>query len=183
MRGSVAPWIVMVACGTVAAPTDPTLSIEGASTIRVDHLGVVEGPRAVLSDGSEARDVDWSVSPDRVAVVAEGGVEAVAPGTAEVVGRWHGQEVRWTLEVSPPVALRFVDPPATVPLEREVQLQVEGWLEETQVEAGVLEWSTSDEGVLGVVDGRAVGRSVGTAYVTARAGSGSRATVQLQVIE
>lgn len=174
--------LTVVACAEEeVAPL--ALQLEGPSEVRIDHLGAVEGPRAILSDGSQPVDLAWSVTPEAVAIVAAKGLEAVGPGTAVVTGAWQGQSVTWTLVVEPAIALHFVEPPGRVDVGDDVELTVQGHLGEDLVETGALTWASSNEAVLTVAGGRATGHAAGVVYVTAESVSGSRATVQLEVAD
>ncbi len=176
-RGSV--WmLIAAACATEAAPT---LTLQGPAQVRVSASGpVTGGPMAFLSDGSEVEGVEWHAAPTSVAVVRQGVVHAVGPGQADVTGLWEGQEVHWTLVVDAAMVLRFVDAPEGLEVGDEVVLKVEGRSGGRKVEPAALTWSSSDQDVLMVNDGRAIAYQPGVVYVTATDG-GSYAQLQLQV--
>lgn len=176
------PLTLAAACG--AAELDARqLTLDGPTHVKVTRLGPVEAPRVVLSDGSTPDRLVWSAQPESVAVVTGETIEAVGPGTALVTGVWRGQAVTWTLEVHPSVVLQFVDPPERIAVGQRVPLKLIGRIGDQTIDPGEVAWETSDDGVLAVVPGQATALHAGTAYVTAESKLGSRATLQLQVIE
>lgn len=177
------PILMLAACTRGVEVDQRLLELEGPAHLRVRHLGPVEPPRVVLSDGTLPEGLRWDAAPGRVAVVSDGRIEAVGPGTALVTGTWEGQVVSWTLEVRPSVVLQFVDPPARLAVGQQVPLRLVGLIGEERVDPGEVAWHSSDDDVLSVASGRAMALDVGTAFVTAESKLGSQATLQLQVIE
>lgn len=175
-------WPFVVACGA-AELDERQLTLEGPAHVKVTRLGPVEAPAVALSDGSAPDRLVWAAQPESVAIVAGSNVEAVGPGTAVVTGTWRGQMVTWTLEVHPAVVLQFVDPPERITVGQRVPLKLIGRIGDETIDPGEVAWETSNDDVLAVAPGQATAIHAGTAYVTAESKLGSRATLQLQVIE
>lgn len=188
-------WVALTACALTACGAEITSSgdapplaasngpeavtLSGPDEVRVERLGPVEGPRVVTADGLEVPGVRWSASPEEVAHVADGLLVARAAGRATVTARVHEQTLSWTLVVDPATGLQFVEPPSTLRVGDAVQLRLAPRGEPGAVDD--IDWATSDDAVLEVASGRATAVGPGTAWITAKARSGSRAILQLQV--
>ena len=61
--------VVVALLGCVDAPE---IRLEGPTEVVVDHLGEVNGPTAVLSDGQVPEGISWTVSEARVAQIDQG---------------------------------------------------------------------------------------------------------------
>jgi hypothetical protein len=177
-RGSVFAFAVCAtfggACPSGESEPGPVL-LDGPERVEVQAFGPVTAPGVVGSDGVLA-EVHWTVTPESVAVVREGRIEAVGAGEARVETVVDGQTVGWTLVVTPPMVLRFVDPPATVPV---------GSVTALPLDSGgatiTAEWSSSDAAIADVdAAGQVTAKAAGTVYVTARAGN-AEAMVELVV--
>lgn len=170
--------LALFACVTSGKPE---LRLDGPDRIAVNHLGPVDGPRVVLDEGAAPDGLILTLSRPGVARIEGNRVIALAPGVVDVVAEWEGDRVVWTLEVALETTLSFVDPPSTLRVGDAVALAVVAQVGERAVDAGLVTFVTSDDGVVGIDDhGRAVGRGPGTAYVTARA-KGTSAMVEIEV--
>jgi len=169
--------LLLSACGT----TPPQLQLEGPQQVTVDTLGPVQGPVATLSDGTAPADLTVSAAPGSVAMVAEGVVQAVGPGEAEVTVSWKEQSATWTLVVEPAITL-WIAPPDQLQVGRAVPLPVEARIGDQNVDPGDLTWTSSAEGVA-TVDGAGIvtGVAPGMVYITAESGR-SNAMVELKVV-
>jgi hypothetical protein len=176
-----AGWVLAFAACAGGAE-EPAITLEGPTDVRVEKLGPVEGPRVLQGDGTEAPGLSWSVSVPSVATVQDGQVVAVGPGKTAIIGTVGRDHVQWTLSVDPTLTLGFVDPPGRVAVGKEVPLVVEARAGTQVVPAGHLDWTTSNPGVLTVVEGQAKGIAVGTAFVSAHRGA-SEAMVQIEVVQ
>ena len=165
-----------------ASEPPPQLLLEGSLDVRVDTLGRVTGPRAVISDGTPSSEIRWEVSPDDVARfdVNREHLLAIGPGEAEVMGQWRGQQVSWTLVVEPIIFLHFHEPPADLSVGETTHVMVLGRVQSDLVDPGVVRWATSDPD-LATVDamGRVTGRQQGIVYITA---SGTHSDAMLELV-
>ncbi len=171
----------------------PELVVE-QERVRVEQLGAVEPPAVHRIDGENVEGIVWTVeSTDArgsVARVEDGKVVAIEAGEAQVVGHWHGQEVRWHLEVAPTIVLRFVDPPAEIAVgESRTLVVVAERSGDAPIDPGDappirgLSFEASPKDVLKVNDdGELSGVGAGTGYVTART-NGSRSVVEIHVVD
>lgn len=168
-----------VACGSSSSQA---LVLTGPDAVVVTELGPVAAPTVALSDGSAPVGVSYVVSqPAVLSVDASGAVTALGPGKADVQASWSGQTVQYTVTVDVPLMLRFVSPPATLPVGGRDVLHVEALLSGANVDPGELAWSSSDTAVLTVTDaGQVEGVSPGIAYVTSRSGT-AEAMLELRV--
>jgi hypothetical protein len=158
------------------------LVLEGPAEVTVRALGPVEGPRAVLSDGTSPDPLAITVDPPTVAVEEGGVVQAVGPGTATVTAAWSGKTVTWSVKVDPPVSLRIVDPPATLVVGQRQPLHVEARMGTKNVDPGEILWASSTPDVLELSPGgEALAKSPGTAYATVQRGE-SEAMVEIVVV-
>jgi hypothetical protein len=174
-------WLVALAL-SCSSEEPAVLILDGPEQVRVDHLGPVEAPRVMLEDGAEPRGVIWTAAPEGVARLEGGQVVAIGPGEARVVAEWEEQTVEWTLVVELARVLAFHEPPSRVAVGEQVQLKVAAHVGEAEVGPGDVRWTSSAPALLSVApDGRAVGITPGTAWVTARA-SGAKAMVQIDVV-
>ncbi len=164
----------LIAWGCVGGVSTPLLALDGPDRVRVQSLGPVDGPTPVLPGGESVSDVVWTVTPDTVAQLGEGGViEAIGPGEAVIRGDWQGQSVSWILVVEPAILLVFREAPAHLTAGQTATLNVEGRLDEKVVDTGMLKWSTSDSAIA-VVDELGVLTAVapGMVYVSAASSTG-----------
>lgn len=178
-------YTVLMSVGLAACTFGDTrqLVLDGPPSVRTDALGPVDGPTAVLSDGSEPEGLVWSLSPDGVATVEAGRVTAVAAGEATITGDWNGQQVSWTLVVDPAVSLSLVAPPSTVPVGQTAQLRVTAKVGDQVVESGAVSWTSSSPEVLAVTEsGEIEARKVGISYIVVKRGA-SEAMAEIQVVE
>lgn len=174
---------VLLTLGLVGCESEPErkLGLDGPARVRVESLGPVDGPHAVLDDGSTPDGVTWEAAPAEVARVDGDQVHAVGPGEATVTGRWLEQTVSWTLIVEPSVQIALIDPPARVRVGETVTLAVDGRLGEQSVKPPTLTWSSSDANVAAVdANGAVTGVAPGVAYITVDAGR-SRAMAEIEV--
>lgn len=175
---TVAIWLALAGC---PAPDAPELQLEGPSRVRVESLGPVDGPEAVVEGGAAPEGLSWSAEPASVATVQGDEVEAVGPGEATITGEWRGQTVSWVLVVEPAVLLKIVDPPTRLAVGEAKSLKVEGRIGEAPVDPGALKWSSSDPAVLTVsAEGAVTGVAPGVAYVTVT-GTNGAAMLELSV--
>lgn len=170
--------LLLAACQ--GAPSEPSITLEGPTDVRVERLGPVAGPRALAADGSEARAVVWTVSAPEVAAVTDGQIVATGPGTAQIVGSLGTDEVRWTLTVDPLTTLAVKQAPATLAVGATGTVVLEARAGDQPVPLGDVTWSSSDPAVLTVAAGELRGVAPGSAYVTARRGR-SEAMIQVDV--
>ncbi|MEQ1501135.1 MAG: Ig-like domain-containing protein [Myxococcota bacterium] len=175
--------LVLLGCG---APGRPELQLEGPVEVEVDRLGPVEGPRAVLDDGTEPEGVVWTVSQPGIARVDGDRIVAEAPGEVQVVAEWGGARVAWTLRVDVEAALAFVAPPPTVRVGEPVTLAITATSGGAPIDPGPVRWTTSNPAVLTVAAGgplscAVTGVAPGMVYLTARARSAT-AMVELEVV-
>lgn len=176
-------WLLGLALLGCQGTPPPELLLEGPSRIRVENLGPVEGPVAVLSDGTKPDGVKWAAEPESVLRVGDGEFEAVGPGEAKVTAEWNGQTTHWTLIVEPAVMISFVDPPARLGVGETLPLRVRGRIGNTVVVPGEIRWSSSAPGVASVDPaGQLVGIAPGIAYITANGGRGE-AMLEIEVSE
>jgi hypothetical protein len=175
-------WWVASLLACTSSPPAEELGLDGPARVRVESLGPVDGPDAVLADGKKAEGVTWTAKPESVAKIEGGEVHAVGPGEATVTGEWQGQKVEWTLVVEPTITLVFVDAPARVNVGETVPLKIDGRLGEEKVAPGSVTWSSSDAAVADVsATGEVTGYAPGIAYVTATAGN-SEAMLEIEVV-
>lgn len=159
----------------------PELKLDGPGEVVVDHLGTVQGPRAVLPDGHVPDGVTWRVAESSVARIEDGQVVAFGAGSTDVVGSWDDQQVVWTLKVEPALVVAFVKPPPTIAVGATVPLTVQATFGGSAVEGAAIAFSSSDPKVLEVApDGAATGKSPGMAYIMASS-RGSEAMVEITV--
>jgi alpha-amylase len=179
MRVAFAVWLV-AGC---TPHDDPALALDGPTRVTVASLGPVEGPRAVLPDGSTPPDIAWTASVPAVADIRGSEVIAKAGGETQIIGAWSGQEVRWTLVVEPAVLLVPDDPPATVAVGSTVPLRVHAHDDDGKPAAlGALRWVSSDPSVATVTqDGAITGIAPGIVYVTVSS-AGSDAMLEIRVV-
>ncbi|MFT7520737.1 MAG: hypothetical protein ACI9MC_002888 [Kiritimatiellia bacterium] len=101
--------VALAGCG---AFDSRTLELKGPKKVVVRALGQVDAPpTAMLSDGSKLQGAVVKTDPEGVVEVTAEGVFARAPGEASVSTEWNGQQVSWTLVVSPPLQLSLVNVP------------------------------------------------------------------------
>lgn len=172
--------LILTACATIDA--QPQLMLDGPGQLRVDSLGPVDGPRAVLDDGSVPDGVLVTVEDAAVAEVEAGLVVARAPGETKVSATWNEQEVAWTLVVDPAMSLRILVSPSSMEPGEEAPIQIEARQGDDIVDDVQVEWVSSDEAVLTVEDGTVSASAPGVAYVTAKVG-GSQAMLEIEVTD
>lgn len=159
---------LMVAATIAACSFGETreLTLDGPPTLRTDALGVVEGPKVLLSDGEAPDGITWTVAPDGVATVEGGVVTAVGAGEATVTAEWQGQSVSWKLVVDPQVRLRLLDPPAELAVGKRQPLHVEARIGDAVVDPGEVSWRSTATDVLTIApSGEVQAKSPGVAYV------------------
>ncbi|MEZ4319260.1 MAG: hypothetical protein R3F61_17235 [Myxococcota bacterium] len=169
--------VALIGC----AGSGPELMLDGADHVRVERLGMVDGPSAALSDGSAPDGVEWSVESSEVARVEEGRVIAQGAGTTTVTGSWKGQSVSWALEVVPELVVRFERVPAEVNVGQTHTLHVLGELGGVEKTLTDLTFVSSDPAVLTIDDaGTLVAVGEGLAYVTVTV-AGGKAMAEIAV--
>lgn len=170
--------ISISACGA-GSHQNAELLLEGPSMVRVDELGMVEGPQVLLSDGTTPTGMVVDVQPSGVAKVQGADVVATAAGEATVSIRWQGSEVKWNLVVVPSEHLSLQDPPFEVGTGQRTELVVVDE-QRSRVAGEGLDWSSSAPEIATVEDGWVTGVSPGVVFVTAK-GHGSQVMVELDV--
>lgn len=168
------------------APEPPTtLRLEGPAEVRVETLGVIDGPRAVVERGDTPiadAVVTWTVENPAVANVDGGTVTAAGPGTTAVVANYGEHHAAFTLIVDPPVGIVFIAPPAEVAVGAEALLVVQGHIGEQVIDPGALQWRSSNDAVAAISpDGRVTGVAPGVAYITVDSPR-AEAMLELQVV-
>ena len=166
------------ACGA-DSHQNAELHLEGPSMVRVDGLGMVQGPRVLLADGTTPTGMVVEVRPSGVAKAQGTDVIATGAGEATVSIRWRDSEVKWNLVVVPSEHLSLQDPPFEVGTGQRAELVVVN--EQRRRVAGErLDWSSSAPDVATVEDGWVTGVSPGVVFVTAK-GNGSQVMLELDV--
>jgi hypothetical protein len=170
-------FLALAACGD-----SRELVLDGPAQVTVDKLGPVQGPRVLLSDGTEPEGLVLTVTPEGVATVDGLAVTAAAPGTAAVDASWNGKHVVWNLVVDPRVTLRLVNPPAELAVGARQPMHVEARMGDLAVDPGELVWSSSAPEVAEVdTAGVVVAKAPGTTYVIVKRGT-SEAMAQVAVV-
>ena len=175
------PFIVL----TDGSELIPVGSIElsrSAVNLAVGHSTTVKA--TVAPADATNRSVAWTSSDESVATVANGKITAVSVGTATVTAKSaNGKAASVRVNVKPPV----VDVVSVTLSRSSVNLAVG---HSTAVKATVspadatnksVVWTSSDESVATVENGRITAVSVGTATVTARSANGKTAAVAVNV--
>jgi hypothetical protein len=170
VRGLVATAAVEVAAGQVALSTDSLIFGPG----EVDTLRAVvpgQGNREVRGG------VRWQSSDTAVVRVGPTGiVSAVAPGRAEVVAYWFGQERRAAVLVHPEPRTLVVTPrPGSGPIQlpvravRRVAVTAEA-ADSTPIPGARILWEIGDTAVIAydAAKGELTGRGIGSTTLTAR---------------
>lgn len=167
--------------GCTGAPP-PGLTLDGPSEVRVSELGRVDGPRVVASDGvvllpglrDAAHDVDWALSRDGVARLADGQVIAEGPGQVSVSAEWEEARVEWTLKVELHTVVWIVDPPTRLKAGEVRQLAVAAKAGGVEIDPGRVFWTSSEPRVVAVDPfGIATANEPGTSYLTVQTQVGS----------
>ena len=172
-------WMALVGCTGVDGRE---LVLDGPPTLRTDRLGPVEGPKVLLSDGSEPEGLVLGADRADVVTVEGTAITAVGPGEARIEAKWNDKKVSWTVIVDPKISLRLVSPPATLNVGQRRPLHLEARMGEQAVDPGEVTWRSSHPDILGVsAAGELIGTSPGTAYVIAER-SGAEAMAEIQVV-
>lgn len=168
-------------CGG-SGTVDAELALDGPARIRVDHLGAVQGPQVVLSDGTEPQGVVWTVSDGGVARIDGDSIVAEAPGEAQVTGSWEGQAVSWTLVVDPAMILHIQNARPRVSVGDMGTLRASATIGQESVDPGEVTWSSSDAELLTVAaDGTYEALGTGRVWVTAKTANGAESMVEIDV--
>ena len=158
---------------TVAKKIIPVTSV----TLDKPSLDLIKGEEITLTatvkpDDATEKTVSWTTSDAAVATVTDGKVKAVASGTATITARAGDQSATCEVKVTVPVS--------SVTLSKATLSMVEG--DEVTLSATVapedatdktVTWSTSNEAVTTVQEGKVVAVKEGTATITAKAGDKS----------
>ena len=164
---------------TVEAKKIPVTGV----TLDKEETGLVEGEEVTLvatlaPKNATEKTVEWSSSDEKVATVKDGKVTAVAPGTATITVKTVDGEKTATCTVN--VEAKKI-PVTGVTLDKEETGLVEG--EEVTLAATLapenatektVEWSSSDEKVATVKDGKVTAVAPGTATITVKTVDGSK---------
>ena len=164
---------------TVEAKKIPVTGV----TLDKEETGLVEGEEVTLvatlaPENATEKTVEWSSSDEKVATVKDGKVTAVAPGTATITVKTVDGEKTATCTVK--VEAKKI-PVTGVTLDKEETGLVEG--EEVTLVATLapenatektVEWSSSDEKVATVKDGKVTAVAPGTATITVKTVDGSK---------
>ena len=164
---------------TVEAKKIPVTGV----TLDKEETGLVEGEEVTLvatlaPENATEKTVEWSSSDEKVATVKDGKVTAVAPGTATITVKTVDGEKTATCTVN--VEAKKI-PVTGVTLDKEETGLVEG--EEVTLAATLapenatektVEWSSSDEKVATVKDGKVTAVAPGTATITVKTVDGSK---------
>ena len=158
------------------------LSLDGPARVRVDTLGAVDGPGAVLTDGTQPEGVEWTVSDESVARVDGDDVFAEAPGEVTITGTWQEQAVSWTLVVDPAMVLMIAGAPPSLAVGDMRRLRALGTIGEESVDPGAVSWSSSDSEILEVTaDGTITALGPGRVWVSAKNPAGAESMVEVDV--
>ncbi len=148
----------------------PIADLLTGSTRRFEVFGLYTN--GSLSELSRA--ATWSIEGDpQVATVADAGLlEAVAPGSVELVARYGAFEVRAPITVRPEraVALAMYPPSITLGVYGQAQLSVDATLDDGSRRDVTREasWTTTDASIVSVdQSGEVIARAPGTAEVVA----------------
>ena len=170
-----------IGCGGEAT-TELELALDGPARIRIDHLGAVQGPGVVLSDGTEPEGVVWTVSEQGVARVNGDSLVAEAPGEVMITGTWEGQTVNWTLVVDPAMVLHISGARPRLSVGDMITLRANGTIGEESVETGEITWSSSDSELLTIAaDGSVEALGTGRVWITAKTANGAESMVEIDV--
>jgi len=152
------------------------VTVEGAAltviTVNPAAARLTAGETAQLTaapnDGAELKGVVWTSSNDAIATVENGKVTAVAPGTATISAASEGIEGKCIVTVNAPLTALEMNL-------REMSLEA-GRSAELTVSAnegavlGEVQWSSNNESVATVENGKVTAVAPGTALITAAAG-------------
>lgn len=121
-------------------------------------------------DTTDNKDVTWTSSNEKVAVVQDGEIEAIAFGQAVITAKVSGKEATCEVTVKEEgvelEAISFEEEELNLKEGEEVTLEVIYEPEDTTVEKAVI-WTSSDESVVSVKDGIVKAIGIGEAVVTA----------------
>ncbi|MEE3342682.1 MAG: Ig-like domain-containing protein [Bacilli bacterium] len=138
-----------------------------------------------LSDTDyKENDISWTIDDEGVVVFENGLIKAVGAGNTIV--NMHIGDLVYKIRVE--VIRSIVLPDTLVLSESEIELKVglskkiNASITPNNVENGEISWTSSNEFVATVDDGTIVGRSVGSAIITAATVNGLTATVEVVVI-
>lgn len=155
------------------------------------ELSIIAGEQAelkatVIPDFAENKKVKWSSSDEKIATVENGKITAKFPGTAEIKVKTEDGNKEAICKVtvtSPPIeSISFKDKEKTIVLNEEVELELISVPENSFIENPI--WSSSDEKIVTVENGKIKGLSLGEATVNISNKEGTiSASIKVKVIE
>ena len=136
----------------------------------------------ILPDNATDKTIIWSSSDNQIAVVSGGEVTGINPGTVTIVAKSSNGK-----KASIKVTVKEIEPTSISLDKEEVDLKIgESILLETTILPSnatnkKVSWSSSDEKIVTVKDGKITGVNPGTAIITASTSNGKKVSIRVIV--
>ena len=167
--------LIIAGLFTACDPTEEVVEVSGVSLDQTS-LSIARGGTANLTatvSPSNATDktVTWSSSNPAVATVERGLVTAVSVGTATITANAGGRTANCSVNVTPKevASLRIDKGSASLNVKEVITLTAS--IDPPDADNKTITWSSSDEGVATVKDGKVTGVGKGVADITATVGT------------
>jgi len=125
----------------------------------------------VKPDDATIKTVNWSSSDDAVVVVSEGKVTAKGAGTAVISAKSGSVSAECTVTIKPIEVTSVTLDKEKIVLDIGTSETLTATVKPDDATDKTVYWSSSDESVAVVSEGKVTAKGVGTAYITARAGN------------
>ncbi len=168
---------VIAQSGSVRTECSVTVSAVEVTSVKLNKTsvslavgGLVVLTATVSPENATDKTVTWSSSDESVATVKDGKVESVGAGTVTITARAGDVKAECAVTVEPVevTSIQLDQESVVVPAGGTVELTAT--ISPENATDKTVTWSSSDESVATVIDGKVTGVGVGSATITAQAG-------------
>ena len=169
---------VIAQSGSVRTECSVTVSAVEVTSVKLNKTsvslavgGLVVLTATVSPENATDKTVTWSSSDESVATVKDGKVESVGAGTVTITARAGDVKAECAVTVEPVevTSIQLDQESVVVPAGGTVELTAT--ISPENATDKTVTWSSSDESVATVIDGKVTGVGVGSATITAQAGN------------
>ena len=164
--------LLLAACGP---KEDPVVEVSGVSlsqsTLSIRKGGTADLTATVSPSNATDKTVTWSSSNSSVATVNRGTVNAVAVGTATITATASGRTATCEVTVTPKGVSSITLDKTTASLDAKDVLTLTATIAPDDADDKTITWTSSDESVATVENGKVTAVGKGKAIITATAGS------------
>ena len=173
--------LLLAACGPKEDPIVEVASVSmSQSTLSIAKGGSANLTVSVSPTNAVVKAVTWSSSNSSVATVNNGTVNAVAVGTATITATVSGRNATCEVTVTPKGVSSVKLDKTSASMDAKEVLTLTATIEPNDADDKTVTWTSSDESVAKVDNGKVTAISKGKATITATAGS-IKATCEVTV--